>query len=61
MNIGEEIERITVEPLEDPVPPERQAPDRRDPERQPAREPVPAGLVGLLRPDSCVPVGGGNP
>jgi len=42
MDIGEEIERITVEPLEDPIPREQPEPNET-PDRQPQTEPVPAG------------------
>ncbi len=43
MDIGPEIERITVEPLEDPVPRENPAPTETPAEVEPEREAVPAG------------------
>jgi hypothetical protein len=47
MDIGPEIERITVEPLEDPVPREEPTP-AETPERE--LEPVPAGNLPTHHP-----------
>jgi hypothetical protein len=51
MDIGPEIERITVEPLEDPVPREDPAPTETPAEVDPEREAVPAGNL-LTQPTS---------
>lgn len=46
MDIGTEIERITVEPLEDPVPRERPTPtETPEPHVTPEREPAHANLL----------------
>lgn len=42
MDIGEEIERITVEPLEEPIPGVEPAPvERPETDVKPEREPIP--------------------
>jgi hypothetical protein len=43
VDIGTEIERVTVEPLEDPVPREDPAPAETPTEVEPECEPIPAG------------------
>ena len=59
MNIGKEIERITVEPLDDPVPNEQPVPSETPEviETDPERELVPAGNLLTQTPSTDEQVG----